>query len=86
MGWLLSLSTNISKNAQGLDTLIFRYHLPPPPREWLAVAFSSGDKLRLIYAPQDLLNAVVVAMQRAKKLNQENNNNNDTWHCCRRLD
>ncbi|KAK8026802.1 hypothetical protein PG991_003858 [Apiospora marii] len=69
MGWLLSLSTDISKNAEDLDTLIFRYHLPPPPPcEWLAVAFSSGDKLRLIGAPADLRDAVVAAMQRAKKL------------------
>ncbi|KAK7965151.1 hypothetical protein PG996_000491 [Apiospora saccharicola] len=51
MGWLLTVSTDINKAAEDVNTLIVRHHHLPSPREWLAVSFSNGDKLRLIGAP-----------------------------------
>lgn len=51
-GWILSLSTDVSKHTKDKDTLIFRYQNPPPkPRDWISVAFSKRDRLRLMEAP-----------------------------------
>lgn len=58
-GWILSLSTNVSKKNKDKDTLIFRYQSPPPkPRDWICVAFSKRDRLRIMDAPAELTNAI----------------------------
>ena len=58
-GWILSLSTDVSKKTRDKDTLIFRYQSPPPkPRDWICVAFSKKDRLRLMDAPIEVTNAV----------------------------
>jgi len=63
-GWILSLSTDVSKKTKDKDTLIFRYQNPPPkPRDWICVAFSKKDRLRVMDAPAELLDAIYEGIQ-----------------------
>ncbi|KAJ8515184.1 hypothetical protein ONZ45_g7370 [Pleurotus djamor] len=56
MGWILCISTDISKKQADKDTCIFRYQQPlPPPCTWFAISFNMGDRLRLIGAPEELV-------------------------------
>lgn len=50
--------------ASYLDSLIFRYQSPPPPPcEWLAIAFYRRDRLRFLdRPPPDLASAVISAL------------------------
>ncbi|KAK5084432.1 hypothetical protein LTR05_005508 [Lithohypha guttulata] len=58
-GWVLSLSTDVSKRNRDKDTLIFRQQIPPAkPRDWICVAFSKKDRLRVMDAPEELLDAI----------------------------
>lgn len=59
-GWVLMLSTDISKKLGDKDTLVFRHQVPEPaPCTWMSVAFSNSDRLRFIDAPVDLVQAMV---------------------------
>ena len=54
-GWVMIFSTDVSKKARDKDTFIFRHQSPPPPpAEWISIAFSNYNKIRLIDAPPDL--------------------------------
>jgi hypothetical protein len=56
MGWVLQAATDISKKQLDKDTLYFRHQTPPPPQcHWFAISFNRDDRLRLIGAPQDLI-------------------------------
>lgn len=51
-GWIMTLSTDISRKITDKDTLLFRHQVPAPsPCDWMTVAFSRRDKLRFIDAP-----------------------------------
>lgn len=48
-GWVLILSTDISKKSYDKDTLLFRHQSPTPAEcEWGTIAFSNSDRLRFI--------------------------------------
>lgn len=62
-GWVLALSTDISKKTSDKDTLIFRHQDPAPSTcEWTTIAFSRQDRVRLIDAPPRLVEDVVKAL------------------------
>ncbi|KIV97911.1 hypothetical protein PV10_01611 [Exophiala mesophila] len=64
-GWILMVSTNISKNEYDQDTMFFRKQLtPPPPSEWIAISFNRKDRLRLIGAPQEVIAGFTGVLQR----------------------
>ncbi|KAF1814800.1 hypothetical protein P152DRAFT_384025, partial [Eremomyces bilateralis CBS 781.70] len=64
-GWILSLSTDISKKAMDKDTLIFRKQDPPPrPAEWFSISFSKTDRIRFIDAPQQLVSNMIALFQK----------------------
>ena len=59
-GWVLILSTDISKKIGDKDTLVFRLQArEPAPCTWMCIAFSGGDRLRFVDAPADYVRAVV---------------------------
>jgi hypothetical protein len=63
-GWLLSLSTDVSKKQLDKDTLIFRSQNPAPqPCQWMCISFSKNDRIRFIDAPQDVVAAMITALQ-----------------------
>jgi hypothetical protein len=48
-GWVMTLSTDISKKNMDKDTLIFRHQIPGPALcDWCCIAFSKQDRLRFI--------------------------------------
>ncbi|GAM85483.1 hypothetical protein ANO11243_034900 [Dothideomycetidae sp. 11243] len=50
LGWVLTLSTDVSKIIGDLDTLLFRYQTAAPTRrDWMAISFSNGDQIRFIW-------------------------------------
>lgn len=58
-GWIMTASTDISRKELDKDTLIFRRQgAAPPPASWMALSFKQGDKIRLLGAPPDLLDAM----------------------------
>lgn len=58
-GWILSLSTDVTKKNRDHDTMIFRYQDPAPtPRDWICISFSKMDRLRVMDAPPDMLDAI----------------------------
>ncbi|KAG8814055.1 hypothetical protein FRC17_001305 [Serendipita sp. 399] len=58
LGWMLMMATDISKRAMDKDTLIYRQGDIPSPCVFMAVSFNDGDKLRLINASNEVINAV----------------------------
>jgi hypothetical protein len=55
-GWVLAISTDISKTQFDKDTLIFKKQDPvPEARQWMCMSFSKQDRLRFIDAPKDLV-------------------------------
>ena len=64
-GWVLNLTTDISKSPSDLDTLLFRHQYPAPaPCEWMAISFSNSDQIRFItdpHRPWDAVSAVINA-------------------------
>lgn len=63
-GWILYITTDISRNEGDNDSLFFRHQSPSPtPREWFSLTFSKGDRIRLIDAPQDVVEATKRALQ-----------------------
>lgn len=60
LGWVLSLSTDISMKPDDKDNLLFRHQEPAPaPAEWFSLTFSRGDRLRLIDAPDELVQSTI---------------------------
>jgi hypothetical protein len=49
LGWVMTLSTDISKKERDKDALLFRYQDPAPAEcEWAAIGFLGTDRLRFI--------------------------------------
>jgi hypothetical protein len=58
VGWILQAGTNISKKERDKDTLIFRkQETPPQGSEWIAISFNRTNRLRLIGANAQLIDA-----------------------------
>jgi hypothetical protein len=69
-GWLLYISTDVSKRVLDKDSLLFRHCGPDhalPQSEWFAMSFSRSDRIRLIDAPKDVVGEVVAC---CKKMTQ----------------
>jgi hypothetical protein len=48
-GWVLTLSTDVSKKTTDKDTLLFRHQIPSPAEcEWSSIAFSRSCHLKFI--------------------------------------
>ncbi|KAJ4336926.1 hypothetical protein N0V95_008475 [Ascochyta clinopodiicola] len=63
LGWVLSLNTDVSKNADDKDSLIFRHQSPAPaPCDWCSISFSRGDRIRLIDASPEVCQALPVRL------------------------
>ncbi|KAF2648587.1 hypothetical protein K491DRAFT_612495 [Lophiostoma macrostomum CBS 122681] len=59
-GWVLTLSTDISKKNWDKDTLIFRHQIPgPAPCDWCCIGFSKQDRLKFIDVAPEVSNGVV---------------------------
>lgn len=58
LGWTLAMATDLSKRAMDKDTMIYRSGDIPPPCSFMAVSFHEGDRLRLVRAPVEVINAV----------------------------
>lgn len=62
-GWMMSISTDISKFQMDLDTMLFREQTPAPPRcEWACIWFGDRNEVRFIDAPADLVQGMVREM------------------------
>ncbi|KAL8283620.1 hypothetical protein RQP46_005415 [Phenoliferia psychrophenolica] len=58
-GWVLTLSTDVTKKGFDKDSLVFRFNTtPPPPSYFCAISFNEGDKLRLIGGTRELQDAI----------------------------
>ncbi|KAK5164360.1 uncharacterized protein LTR77_010056 [Saxophila tyrrhenica] len=63
-GWVLYISTDISRKPGDKDNLFFRHQDPPPaPREWFSCTFSKGDRIRLIDAPESVVQDMIRTLQ-----------------------
>jgi hypothetical protein len=63
-GWILYIATDLSRNPGDKDNLFFRQQIPAPaPCEWFSVTFSKGDRLRLIDAPQQVVQTTIAALK-----------------------
>ncbi|KAI1873280.1 uncharacterized protein JN550_003533 [Neoarthrinium moseri] len=59
-GWIMSLNTNVTTKVLDVDTLIFHHQSPQPePHDWMCIGFTSGDCLRFIDAPEDVVQATI---------------------------
>ncbi len=70
-GWVLTASTDISRKEYDKDTLIFRRQGGDgvlPPASWMAVSFKQGDKIRLLGAPPDLVEAMAAMLAQMRLL------------------
>ncbi|PSN70670.1 hypothetical protein BS50DRAFT_570199 [Corynespora cassiicola Philippines] len=48
-GWILALSTDVTKKMYDKDTLLFRHQSPlPAESDWCSIVFSKTDRLRLV--------------------------------------
>ncbi|KAB5530282.1 hypothetical protein GE09DRAFT_386688 [Coniochaeta sp. 2T2.1] len=57
-GWVLHTSIAAFQHTFYGDTLMFRHQMPPPPPcDWLVVAFEKSDRLKIMPAPPDDLRA-----------------------------
>jgi len=64
VGWLLHVSTDVSKKDNDKDTLIFRNQGKPPPKaDWLAISFNQRNRLRLIGVDEELISAFKLLMK-----------------------
>ncbi|KAF2470811.1 uncharacterized protein BDR25DRAFT_225486, partial [Lindgomyces ingoldianus] len=65
-GWMLTLTTDISKSPHDKDTLVFQHQTPAPaPCDWISIAFSGTNRLRFIDAPMELCEAVIKRLGKA---------------------
>ncbi|KAF2262908.1 hypothetical protein CC78DRAFT_294841 [Lojkania enalia] len=56
-GWVLTLSTDISKKNADKDTLLFRHQNPAPAEcDWCCIGFSRSDRIRFIDVPAEVYN------------------------------
>lgn len=70
-GWVLSLSTDISKRMENKTALMFRHQQPAPNScEWVAISFNGLDLLHLIDAPPSLVQALVSDLSLVTKSHQ----------------
>lgn len=66
-GWVLMMSTDVSKVTWDTDTLIFRHQSPAPAAcEWFSIAFSSSNRLRFIDAPASVYLPIVQRLGKNK--------------------
>ncbi|KAF2005166.1 hypothetical protein P154DRAFT_518704 [Amniculicola lignicola CBS 123094] len=68
-GWVLTMSTDVSKAQADTDTMIFRHQIPAPMRcEWFSLAFSGvgGNKIKLIDAPKEVSMRIVERLGKGK--------------------
>jgi len=80
MGWVLNISTAVSKTTTALDTLIFSRQTPTSAlqhRDWMCIAFSNGDRLRFIDAPPDLLESAKQMLTRIEYLQSHQEHGSD---------
>ncbi|OIW35684.1 hypothetical protein CONLIGDRAFT_676591 [Coniochaeta ligniaria NRRL 30616] len=57
-GWILHTSVMATQHAFYGDTLVFRHQMPPPPPcEWLVIAFEKLDRLKIMPPPPEDLKA-----------------------------
>lgn len=62
-GWILYISSDVSMKQGDKDNLFFRHQEPAPaPCEWFSCTFSRGDRLRLIDAPQAVVDDVIAVL------------------------
>lgn len=72
VGWILHASTDLSKKETDKDTLIFRkQQTPPPESEWISISFNQSDRLRLIGADTELIEAFRQLLKGRGKLQNE---------------
>ncbi|TKA70579.1 hypothetical protein B0A49_04389 [Cryomyces minteri] len=65
LGWILSAATDVSKKQYDKDTLLLRLVQPaPPPCDWIGIAFSHADRLRVVFADGQLLQALRAVLGR----------------------
>lgn len=59
IGWILHASADVSKKEFDKNTLFFRkQQSPPPPSDFMCISFNMSDRLRLIGAPPQLVQAM----------------------------
>jgi hypothetical protein len=64
VGWILHVTTDVSKKEFDKDTLIFRNQGKPPPKaDWISISFNKANRLRLIGADEDLIAAFKLLMK-----------------------
>ncbi|KAK5141742.1 hypothetical protein LTR04_002486 [Oleoguttula sp. CCFEE 6159] len=65
LGWILSVATAVSKKPHDKDTLLLRLLQPaPPPCDWINIAFSHADRLRVVFADEQLLQVLGAVLGR----------------------
>ncbi|KAF2002479.1 hypothetical protein P154DRAFT_462494, partial [Amniculicola lignicola CBS 123094] len=59
-GWVMTLSTDVSKKLWDKDTLLFRYQAPAPaPCDWLCIGFSRMDRIKFIDTPAAIYETLI---------------------------
>ncbi|KAF2754183.1 hypothetical protein EJ05DRAFT_151586 [Pseudovirgaria hyperparasitica] len=61
-GWILDTAVNVGRQPQDKDSLIFAYRPQAARVEWMSVAFSCNDRVRIIDGPSDFVKGVTYAM------------------------
>ena len=70
-GWMLTMSTDVSKCVSDADTLLFRHQSPGPAAcDWMAISFSNSDQIRFITQPvnnssSEVVNAYIASLGNA---------------------
>ncbi|KAF2121298.1 hypothetical protein BDV96DRAFT_563993 [Lophiotrema nucula] len=63
-GWVLMLSTDVSKKNYDKDSLLFRHQTPAPAEcDWCCISFSKSDRIRFIDAPSEVYNGFIPRME-----------------------
>jgi len=71
MGWILHVSTDISKKELDKDTMVFRKQVTPQPSEWFSISFHRADRLRLGGASGAMIALFKGMLQNLNKLQSE---------------
>ncbi|KAF2688521.1 hypothetical protein K458DRAFT_414268 [Lentithecium fluviatile CBS 122367] len=65
LGWVMTLSTDVSKKGMDKDALLFRFQDPPPAEcDWASIAFSKTDRIRFIDLPREIRDTVAAKLGR----------------------